>query len=252
MLNKTSGILGKVKSRFFDRRKRNDINVLDINTRYDLETIEIIKRIGVNGNGIDIGAHKGDILQHFLKYAPGGKHFAFEPLPHLYNDLKNKYGKRCTVYPYALSETNGETSFNYVISNPAYSGIKKRKYDRPHEQDTLIKVEQRRLDDIVPEDAIIQLIKIDVEGGEFDVLKGAENILSKWHPLIIYEQGLGGSDIYNTKPEVFFDFMSSFGYNISLMEYYLLNKPPFNKNDYCTQFDNAYNFYFVAYINKLK
>jgi FkbM family methyltransferase len=228
-------------------KKKPEVNVLDLNSRYDLETIEIIKSIGRNANCIDIGAHRGDILKHMLKYAPAGEHFAFEPLPHLYDELQAKFGNQCKVYPYALGAVNAETSFNYVVTNPAYSGIKKRVYDRPDEEDKTITVRQRRLDDIIPKDTSIQLIKIDVEGGEFDVVRGAENILRTSHPVIIYEQGIGGSDIYGTRPESFFDFMASFGYSISLMEYYLLKKKPFNKDNYCLQFNNGYNFYFVAY-----
>jgi FkbM family methyltransferase len=243
-------IVKKIVRRISERilpPKKTEISVLDLNMRYDLETIEILKSIECNANCIDIGAHKGDILKYMLRYAPSGNHFAFEPLPDLYEALEKKFGKLCRIYPYALSNINGETSFNYVITNPAYSGIKKRVYDRPYEEDSTIIVQQRRLDDVIPANTPIKLMKIDVEGGEFAVLKGAERILTESRPVIIYEQGIGGSDIYGTKPESFFDFMTSFGYKISLMEYYLLKKVPFNKSDYCTQFKNGYNFYFVAY-----
>jgi FkbM family methyltransferase len=245
-MNLARRIAGKIKRSLLPE-KLPAINVLDLNSRYDLETIEIIKGIGSHANCIDIGAHKGDILRQILKYSPGGKHFAFEPLPHLYEELQKNFGKRCSVYPYALADVNGDTNFNYVISNPAYSGIRKRKYDRPHEDDTILTVQQRKLDDIIPGNVSVQLIKIDVEGGEFSVLKGAEKILANSRPIIIYEQGIGGSDVYGTDPGLFFDFMTSFGYKISLMEYYLMKKNPFTKSDYCTQFNNGYNFYFIAY-----
>jgi FkbM family methyltransferase len=245
-MNLATRIARKIKREILPT-KASEVNVLDLNTRYDLETIEIIKGIGTDANCIDIGAHKGDILQHLLKFASSGKQFAFEPLPDFFQGLQVKFGKQASIFPYALGNSNGEISFNYVISNPAYSGLKKRAYDRPHEDDTIITVEQRRLDDIIPADIPIKLIKIDVEGGEFDVLRGAERILRSTHPIIIYEQGIGGSDVYGTTPEAFFDFMSAFGYQISLMEYYLLKKKPFTKSDYCSQFNNGYNFYFVAY-----
>jgi FkbM family methyltransferase len=245
-MNIARRIAGKIKRSLLPE-KLPEINVLDLNSRYDLETIEIIKGIGSHANCIDIGAHKGDILRYLLKFAPSGKQFAFEPLPDFYEVLQSKFGKQCSIYPYALGNSHREISFNYVISNPAYSGLKKRTYDRPHEDDTTITVQQRRLDDIIPEDIPIKLMKIDVEGGEFDVLRGAEKILARCHPIIIYEQGIGGSDVYGTTPEVFFDFMTSFGYKISLMEYYLMKKNPFTKSDYCAQFNNGYNFYFVAY-----
>jgi len=239
-------LLRRVKNKLLPPPKQ-EIDVLDLNTRYDLETIKLIKGLGESVNCIDIGAHRGDILRNILKYAPRGRHFAFEPIPHLAEGLKKEFEGRCQVYPYALSDENGKTEFNYVISNPAYSGIKKRRYDRAHEEDTIIYVEKKRLDEVIPADVPIHFMKIDVEGGEFQVLKGAENILRNWKPLLIYEQGLGGADVYGTEPGVFFDFMEDLGYKISLMEYYLLNKKPFSREDYCTQFRNGYNFYFIAY-----
>lgn len=232
---------------FVSPPKPQELSVLDLNGRYDLETIEVMKRLGVSANCIDIGAHKGDILRDILKYAPQGRHFAFEPIPDLAENLQKEFGRRCTVYPYALSEENGQTEFNYVISNPAYSGIKKRQYDRPHENDTLITVQKRRLDELIPAELPIHFMKIDVEGGEFQVLRGAKKILQEWKPVIVYEQGLGGSNIYGTTPGEFYDFMNAMGYSISLMEYYLMNKKPLSREDYCTHFNNGYNFYFIAY-----
>jgi FkbM family methyltransferase len=220
---------------------------LELNYRYDAETVEIIKSLQPTANCIDVGAHKGDILKEILLSCPQGKHYAFEPLPYLFEELKKNFSKKAAVYPYALSDENGTTQFNYVITNPAYSGILKRKYDRPVEEDTLITVEQRKLDDVIPAEIPVHFIKIDVEGAEFGVLKGAKRILKQNQPLIIYEQGKGGSDIYGTEPGVFFDFMKGFGYNISLMEYYLRGALPFSKEEYCLQFEKGYNFYFIAY-----
>lgn len=222
--------------------------VFDINSRYDLETFEIIRRVlRKDSNCIDVGAHKGAILKEMIKAAPLGKHLAFEPLPDLYEELKlNFNGNNVKVYTYALSDNGGLTSFNYVTTNPAYSGILKRDYDRP-EQDRIIQVEVRRLDDIVDLDMPIKLIKIDVEGAEFGVLKGANKLMTRWKPVIIYEQGLGGADIYGTQPGHFFDYMQLFGYKISLMEYYLRDKEPLSREEYCLNFTKGYNYYFIAY-----
>lgn len=221
--------------------------VLDIGSRYDLETFKIVKEtLNRDSNTIDIGAHKGEILKRMISAAPIGKHFAFEPLPDLYKYLSDKFKGDAVIFPYALSDVTGKSSFNHVVTNPAYSGLIKRRYDRP-ENDEVIEVEVRKLDDIIPQDVPIKFVKIDVEGAEFGVLKGGVKILQKWKPLIVYEQGLGGSDIYGTQPGIFFDFMDNLGYKISLMEYYLLKKQSFSKEEYCLQFNKGYNFYFIAY-----
>ena len=107
---------------------------LSKNHQYDIDTRKIIQKTLLNdSNAIDIGCHEGEILDYFLKYAPCGQHYAFEPLPHLYKNLKSKYTKRAHLYPHALSNKEGTTTFQYVKSNPAYSGLKKRKYDRTTE-----------------------------------------------------------------------------------------------------------------------
>lgn len=65
----------------------------------------------------------------------------------------------------ALSDAKGTSSFNYVISNPAYSGFVKRRYDRPHEADTTITVRTNLLDDLIDPGDHVSVIKVDVEGG---------------------------------------------------------------------------------------
>lgn len=64
---------------------------LSRNHRYDLLTKKIIrKHCSATSNCIDAGAHKGEVLDWFLKFAPEGKHFAFEPVPDLFRDLQKK------------------------------------------------------------------------------------------------------------------------------------------------------------------
>jgi hypothetical protein len=58
------------------------------NLKYDRLTRKILKnQLEVNFNCIDVGCHKGEILDLMLKYAPEGEHYAFEPIPYLYQEL---------------------------------------------------------------------------------------------------------------------------------------------------------------------
>ena len=217
------------------------------NHQYDIDTRKIIQKTLLNdSNAIDIGCHEGEILDYFLKYAPSGQHYAFEPLPHLYNNLKSKYTKRAHIYPHALSDQEGTTSFQYVKSNPAYSGIKKRKYDRPSEEVVEITVDQTKLDEMIPDDIRIDLIKIDVEGGEYLVLSGSNRILKKDKPLLIFEHGKGGADHYGVTPNMVFDLLDKYNYSIYNLNSFLNDKRTINREEFIRQYEQEEHYYFVA------
>ncbi|MBI9038336.1 MAG: FkbM family methyltransferase [Bacteroidales bacterium] len=206
------------------------------------------KVINRNTNCIDIGCHKGEILDIMLHLAPEGKHFAFEPIPLLFNFLENKYGKNSTIYPYALSDKNGFSTFNYVKNAPAYSGIKKRKYDIDKPEIEEIKVELNTLDEVIPSNIQIDFIKIDVEGGEFGVLKGGKKLLVKYKPTIIFECGLGASDFYGVKPEEIYNFMTKeIGLNISLLKSFLKKSLPLTLKEFEYYYSTNKEYYFIAH-----
>lgn len=222
------------------------------NQEYDAQTIKILRKIcHSHSNCIDVGCHKGEVLDKILKFAPQGQHYCFEPLPDLFQGLLNKkYPSNCHFYDMALSYEKGETSFNYVISNPSYSGLLRRRYDRPDEEDTLITVKTDLLDNVIPDSVHIDFIKIDVEGGEMFVLKGAEKTIKRCKPIIVFEHGLGASDVYGTTPKQMFTFLKQCGMNVSLMKSWLDGQPPLSMEAFEEQFNLSKNYYFIAYGSK--
>ncbi|MFN4081686.1 MAG: FkbM family methyltransferase [Saprospiraceae bacterium] len=219
------------------------------NQRYDRLTRRIIVRyFPTDGCSVDVGCHKGEILDLLLARAPHARHYGFEPLPHLYERLARKYARRPNVEisDVALSNANGEARFNYVISNPSYSGLLKRRYDRPVEEDTTIIVQTRRLDDVLPPNARVDLIKIDVEGAELLVLEGAVQTLRRCKPIVVFEYGLGASDIYDATPDKMFDFFDACDMDIYLPEALLKGLPPLSRDAFKRQYEGRLNCYFVA------
>lgn len=230
---------------------RNLLNTLHLdltsNLKYDRLTKLIIKKeLTELSNCIDVGCHKGEILELFIKHSPKGNHFAFEPIPSFYQSLQDKYKTKATILPYALSEAEGSASFQYVKNAPAYSGLKKRDYDNVTPEIEEIKVEKKRLDDCITEDINIGFIKIDVEGGEFNVLKGAERILKNSKPFLLFEFGLGASDFYETNPSDFYDFLSSFGYSIYSLQDFIASKSAYNRDAFVQCYEKKEEYYFVA------
>ncbi|MEO5906809.1 MAG: FkbM family methyltransferase, partial [Saprospiraceae bacterium] len=198
---------------------------LTTNERYDRQTKAILEKVCArNSVCIDVGCFRGEILESMMKYAPDAHHIAFEPIPEHFIFLEERFGKQATIYPYALGNENKESTFNHVVSNPTYSGLKQRAYKGEETINEII-VPVRRLDDIVSINTPIRVIKIDVEGGEYGVLKCAENMLKKWHPYIIFEHGLGGADRYGITPSDVYAFLvDECGYKLGLMGDYLKNE----------------------------
>ncbi|MCZ2442868.1 MAG: FkbM family methyltransferase [Flavobacteriales bacterium] len=147
----------------------------------------------------------------------------------------------------AASNSTGVSDFNYVMSNPSYSGLKKRDYDNPREKDTTIRVKTDLLDNVIPKDISIDLIKIDVEGAELQVLEGAIEIIEKNKPIIIFEHGIGASNHYGTTPAKLFDFFSKVSMKVSTLDNYLTNKKPLTKSEFEKQYYDRLNYYFIAH-----
>ena len=219
------------------------------NLKYDRLTRAIMNKvISNNANCMDVGCHKGEILDIILSLSKNGQHFCFEPIPILYQQLKQKYEHKAVIYPYALSDTNGKSSFNYVKNASAYSGIKKRKYRIKNPDIKEIEIEIRTADKIIPEGTKIDFIKIDVEGGEFGVLKGAEKILKESQPYVIFECGLGGSDYYNTKPTDLYQFITKkTGLTLSTLSSFIHKKAPLTQEEFELNFNSNKEYYFIAY-----
>ena len=216
------------------------------NLKYDRLTNQIMKQVILeNSNCIDIGCHKGEMLQKMVQLAPNGTHFAFEPIPELYNKLKSHFTKHVEVYPYALSDHSGYSTFQFVKNAPAYSGLKIRKYaiEQPNIEE--IQVEIKQLDEIVTKKTPIHFIKIDVEGGEFAVLQGAKELLLRDAPIVVFECGLGASDFYNTDPSMLYKFIKEVNLDIYTLKSFAKKRIPLSKEQFLNMYNTNSEYYFI-------
>jgi FkbM family methyltransferase len=215
--------------------------------RYDFQTWSIIKKVlNKNATCVDIGAHKGIILSKLINASPNGRHYAFEPVPALYKKLQKRFGKRANILPYAISDCKTEKEFYVFNERPALSGFYQRPAAAASYASAKINVQTIALDECLPDEKI-DLIKIDVEGAEFEVLKGAKTILKKDKPLIFFETGIETLAVYHTTPEMIFDLIDSCGLHINLLEYFSRNLQSLSKNEFCNQLNKGYNCFFIAY-----
>lgn len=219
---------------------------------YDAQTFAVMRRVlRTDSNCIDVGCHVGTILKEMMRLAPRGTHFAFEPIPELYQGLLKSFGAIPNLHCHetALSDTTGTSGFQHVVSNPGYSGFRRRRYDRPHECLQPITVKTDLLDRVVPAHLAIHFIKVDVEGAELQVFKGAVETIRRNRPFIIFEHGLGAADYYGTGPEHVHEVLAvQCGLRLFLMAEWLASNgdAALDKAAFCEQFSSGRNYYFLA------
>jgi FkbM family methyltransferase len=217
------------------------------NSRYDYETIEIMRRVLRPASvGVDVGAFQGGMLRHMRRFAPMARHFAFEPIPRLADELRRRFPD-CRVVPAAVGEREGVATYREVVRSPALSGLRRR-IDLPADAATReYEVPVETLDHVIPPDAVIALVKIDVEGGELGVFRGARETLRRCRPVVVFECGLGGADSYGTRPGELHGFVAKeLGLRIFLLQAWLDGGAPLSEDEFVTQFDQSLNYYFVA------
>ena len=113
------------------RRRAPQDTVAELNRLYDSQAESVMQRVlEPTSNCVDVGCHEGSIVDLMLQSAPDGEIHAFEPLPHLFAVLAEKYAssKRIHLYRAALSDTPGTATFNHVVASPALSGLRARYY----------------------------------------------------------------------------------------------------------------------------
>ena len=203
------------------------------NRAYDRETEEIIARVlAPRMNAVDVGAHSGEILRVIVSHAPGGTHWAFEPLPQFAAQLRKRFDA-VKVFEVALSDHIGESTFQHVTSHPGYSGLERRPYDHDDVEIEEIYVRVDTLDNIIDEHEDIHFVKVDVEGGELPVFRGARRTIVRNRPYIVFEHGKRAAAGYNSTSEEIFDFLYQCDLSVSRLRDWLEGNPPLTRPQFC-------------------
>ena len=198
---------------------------------------------------VDVGCHKGEVLKIALKIAPKGEHFAFEAIPNYYEKLKPEFGNYVNLSNIAVTNFTGETEFNYVESNPSYSGIKERDYPKS-EKIHKLKVKTDTLDHLLKDATNLDLIRVDVEGAEYEVIDGAKRVVFKFKPCILFEHQQGAADHYGNGPDKMWELLvGQLGMKINTLTGFLKKQKAFTKAHFKLLFDTGQETYFIAYFD---
>src|ERR1700730_1182068 len=219
----------------------------DRNAAYDRQTVELMFRVlHKNSNCIDVGAHSGDILRHMVDIAPRGSHYAFEPLPYFSQIVRERF-PRVIVHEAAIADISGDSEFQFVENDPAYSCLQSRIYYRPDPKITTIRVRVVALDEVIPANEKIAFIKIDIEGGEFHAIKGGIDTIRRGKSVIVFEGGSHSMGQYGVKPDdVYFLVTQTLGYELSTIERWLGRKSPYAREEFARNWDYGPEYFFIA------
>jgi FkbM family methyltransferase len=145
-----------------------------------------------NGVLIDVGANVGQTLLDFLAAPVRSTYLGFEPnvicYQHLAKIISDNGLRDCHLVPAALGARNGVATL-YRYGGDVDSGATTLAGLRPRLDAKGTNISVFRLDDlaeILPEPEIA-LIKIDIEGGELDALRGMEQTIARTKPWIMCE-----------------------------------------------------------------
>lgn len=163
---------------------------------HDLSLVpRIVKYIKPGDTAIDIGAFIGDhTIAYANKVGNDGKVIAFEPNPEAFECLEHNLSKFSNVElrKEALSDKSGKVSITKVPTNAGMTYVDKKKG----------KIKCITLDSLNLEK--VDFIKIDAEGFEHNILKGAEQTIRKYKPTMVIEivndyllkNGTSNNDVY--------------------------------------------------------
>ena len=161
--------------------------------RFDVQEIKaLVESLAPDDLAIDVGANKGSYLWSLCRAVPHGQVYAFEPQP-IFSEYLKKICiqanlKNVTVEACGVSDAAGILKLAVPGSDPTSpaASFENAVMNRgPHHTYEVAVV---RLDDYFHnETRHIGAIKIDVEGHELAVLRGALHLIEKNKPVIVCE-----------------------------------------------------------------
>jgi len=182
--------LGTSPLKAFDPAWRAAINIV----RFDLLPPQVRANLRTL---CDVGANRGDWTAAILKLAAPKLIMAFEPIPHVFDELKARFAEEPNVrcVQAAVGSAKGDASF-IVEKQVELSSIRPladggRKIHGGNVMAETISVPLVTLDDELSGIDEISLLKLDVQGYEDEVVRGARDVLGRCQCLVtevLYER----------------------------------------------------------------
>jgi len=140
---------------------------------------------------LDVGAHDGDFVRPFAAL-PGSRVLAFEPLPSAFARLAAAMAP-CPPHVELRREALGEHAGSITLTLPVVDGVAQEQWAstaKGYAQHPGV-AEQRHEVPLITLDSLdisdLTHVKLDAEGGEYEVLRGARQTLTRCRPVLSVE-----------------------------------------------------------------
>ena len=170
-------------------------------TRYGIDKLTTLDSVR-NKHIIDTGGYVGDTALLFSSYTDKSIH-VFEASPSNMDIIREtiRLNQLENIVPVskALGEKSGTATFSLGERNSCNSLVERPGYNYPNH----IEVPVITLDDYVRENNLeVGLIKVDIEGGEQLLLKGAVETIRTQHPILLISIYHSANDFFEIKPMI--------------------------------------------------
>ena len=170
-------------------------------TRYGIDKLTTLDSVR-NKHIIDAGGYVGDTALLFSSYTDKSIH-VFEASPSNMDIIREtiRLNHLDNIVPVskALGEKSGTATFSLGERNSCNSLVERPGYNYPNH----IEVPVVTLDDYVREnDLEVGLIKVDIEGGEQLLLRGAVETIRTQHPILLISIYHSANDFFEIKPMI--------------------------------------------------
>jgi FkbM family methyltransferase len=169
---------------------------------------------------LDVGANIGIMAVHLSRSRPNSSVHCFEPIQENFSTLQRVIAffrlRNAVAHPLALSDTPGRLRMLMPVSRRVkFQGLSHVIHDDlPQGEGRVYEVPACTLDsmeELLNGGLPVTAIKIDVENHESNVLKGAENLIKKYRPVIYCELW------ENENREKSISFMNALGYRCKVL-----------------------------------
>ena len=170
-------------------------------SRYGIDKLTTLDSVR-NKHIIDAGGYVGDTALLFSSYTDKSIH-VFEASPSNMDIIREtiRLNNLDNIVPVskALGEKSGTATFSLGERNSCNSLVERPGYNYPNH----IEVPVITLDDYVRENNLeVGLIKVDIEGGEQLLLKGAVETIRTQHPILLISIYHSANDFFEIKPMI--------------------------------------------------